>query len=279
MDRMSALNSMHEKLKKQAFIRAAQNPGRSPKPHLRHNCPQPSHSALPESVAEQGMTALDYIAISLFLLLWSGFTWLTGGKAKLKRPSLTVLMGGHRRAWLRNSLTRDLKMIDTQIISGLQNGTAFFASTSIFALGSCFPLLGAADSVKSIYATLPPSFQAGQAAFEFKVVGLAAIFAYSFFKFGWSYRLFNYCSILFGAVPMPRHAQEAQAETEKAIERVIELNILAGKHFNAGLRGIFLSIGYIGWFVSPLLLMATTLFVIGVLTRRQFFSEARKALL
>jgi uncharacterized membrane protein len=39
-------------------------------------------------------------------------------------------------------------------------------------------------------------------AFELKVFGLIAIFAYAFFKFGWSYRLFNYSSILFGAIPM-----------------------------------------------------------------------------
>lgn len=225
------------------------------------------------------MTLIDDFAICLFLALWLGFSWLTDGKRNLSRPSLTHLMGKYRRAWLRNSLSRDLKMIDTQIISGLQNGTAFFASTTIFALGSCFPLLGAADRMKEIYATLPSYFQEGQSAFEFKVVGLAAIFAYSFFKFGWSYRLFNYCSILFGAVPMPREAAGRSAETDRAIERVIELNILAGKHFNAGLRGIFLSIGYIGWFVSPYLLIGTTFFVIGVLTHRQFFSEARAALL
>jgi uncharacterized membrane protein len=230
-------------------------------------------------VAEKAMTTTDYIALCLFLILWWGFSWLTSGKPKIARPSLTHLMNRYRRAWLRNSLTRDLKMIDTQIISGLQNGTAFFASASMFALGSCFPLLGASGSVAAIYDTLPPFFQAGQAGFEFKVVGLAAIFAYSFFKFGWSYRLFNYCSILFGSIPMPKHAAGMEGETDRAIERVIELNILAGKHFNAGLRGIFLSIGYIGWFVSPLLLIATTVFVIGVLVRRQFFSEARAALL
>ncbi len=141
------------------------------------------------------------------------------------------------------------------------------------------PPLGASESVGEIYATLPPFFQTGQEGFEFKVVGLAAIFAYSFFKFGWAYRLFNYCTILFGSIPMPKHTHEDPAATERAVERVIELNILAGKHFNAGLRGIFLSIGYIGWFLSPVLLIALTAFVIGVLVRRQFFSEARAALL
>lgn len=236
-------------------------------------------SASKQFMAQNRMTALDYLALSIFLILWWGFSWLTSGRQKIARPALTHLVNGYRRAWLRNSLTRDLKMIDTQIMSGLQNGTAFFASASMFALGSCFPLLGASDSVGSIYATLPPFFRTGQEGFEFKVVGLAAIFAYSFFKFGWAYRLFNYCTILFGSLPMPKHAHEDPALTEQAVERVIELNILAGKHFNAGLRGIFLSIGYIGWFLSPLLLIALTLFVIGVLVRRQFFSEARAALL
>ena len=36
--------------------------------------------------------------------------------------------------------------------------------------------------------------------FEIKVLGLMALLAYAFFKFGWSYRLFNYCSILLGAL-------------------------------------------------------------------------------
>lgn len=225
------------------------------------------------------MTPLDIIALALFIFLWAGFSWITGADWLTRRQSLTQIMNQHRAAWLRNSLTRDWKMIDTQIISGLQNGTAFFASTTIFALGSCFALLGATDEVGAIYADLPPLFQAGKVAFEPKVVGLAAIFAYSFFKFGWSYRLFNYCSILFGSLPMKDEAARMPEEAAQLVEKVIRLNILAGKHFNAGLRAIFLSIGYIGWFVSPVLLIFTTLFVIFVLARRQFFSEARAALL
>ena len=225
------------------------------------------------------MTPLDIFALSLFLVLWCGFSNLAGGKQMIRRASLTQLMNEHRAHWLRNSLTRDWKMIDTQIIAGLQNGTAFFASATMFALGSCFPLLGAEHQAQAIYAELPAFFQQGQNAFHLKVVGLAAIFAYSFFKFGWSYRLFNYCSILFGSVPMMEGARRNPAEAEQAIERAIKINIMAGKHFNAGLRAIFLAIGYIGWFIGPIVLMGTTIFVIAVLTRRQFFSDARDALL
>ena len=66
---------------------------------------------------------------------------------------------------------------------------------------------------------------------------------------------------------------------ERAAERVITLNIIAAKHFNAGLRAIFLSIGYLGWFVNAYVFMAMTVFVFLVLVRRQFFSEARDAVL
>jgi uncharacterized membrane protein len=57
------------------------------------------------------------------------------------------------------------------------------------------------------------------------------------------------------------------------------MNIIAARNFNAGLRAIFLSIGYLGWFLSPYVFMATTIFIIVVLIRRQFFSDARLAIM
>lgn len=225
------------------------------------------------------MTIADYLALGLFAFLWFGYSWLTSGEPVLPRPSLNQAMAERRRQWIYNSLGRDLKMIDTQIMAGLQNGTAFFASTSIFAIGGCFALLGATDQVDAVFRDLAFVSYSGRAAFEAKVVGLTALFGYSFFKFGWSYRLFNYCTILFGGLPM---AAEYRADPETArrdAERVIRMNIIAARHFNAGLRTIFLSIGYLGWFIGPYMFMASTLFVIIVLTRRQFFSEARHALM
>lgn len=224
------------------------------------------------------MALIDLIALFLFAALWTGFSWATSGGRLFRRRSLTRIMNGYRADWIRNSIRRDLKMIDTQIISGLQNGTAFFASTSIFALGGCFALLGATEQVQAIFNDLPYVFKGGRTGFELKVGGLACIFGYAFFKFGWSYRLFNYCSILFGTIPMLEEAQRNPDAAIQAADRAAQMNILAGKHFNAGLRAIFLSIGYLGWFVNAYVFMATTLLVIVVLIRRQFFSKARKVI-
>ena len=225
------------------------------------------------------MTYLDYAGIAFFIVSWALFTWVTSVERRFARISLTRAMAVHRANWIRTSLTRDLKMIDTAIMAGLQNGTAFFGSASLIALGTSFAALGATDQAQALFADLPAIFHSSRTAFEMKVGGLSAIFAYSFFKFGWSYRLFNYCSILFGSLPMHAEAVKDAHAANLAAERVIAMNVIAAKHFNAGLRALFLSIGYLGWFVNAYMFMAMTVFVLFVLVRRQFFSEAREAIL
>ena len=225
------------------------------------------------------MTKLDVFAVCFCFALWVLFAWSTDKKHGLLPVSLSQVMNVHRARWLRNCLCRDLKMIDTSILAGLQQGTGFFASTTLFAIGGCFALLGATDQVLGVLSAIPLSVTADREAFELKVAGLLVIFAYSFFKFGWSYRLFNYCQILIGCIPMVDHVDTDRKQADLAVQRAVDINILAGKHFNAGFRAIFISLGYIGWFIGPLVFLFTTLLVMAVLVRRQYFSTARRALM
>lgn len=225
------------------------------------------------------MTTYDYLAIAWFGLAWVAFSFVSNNHLPIGRVSLTTAMNEHRKRWMQVAARRDLRMIDTAIMAGLQNGTAFFASTTILAIGGCFALLGATEQVLRVADDLPIPLVADRALFELKVFGLIGIFAYAFFKFGWSYRLFNYSSILFGAIPMKGDVAGDSTELDAAASRAAALNILGGKHFNAGLRAIFLSIGYLGWFAGPFVLMGSTTLVILVLLRRQFFSNARAAVL
>jgi uncharacterized membrane protein len=102
------------------------------------------------------------------------------------------------------------------------------------------------------------------------------IFAYTFFKFAWSYRLFNYAAILLGATPEPGSANAKAAGAAAA--RVAAMTTLAGRHFNRGQRAFFLAIGYLGWFINAYALAAATAVVVLVLLNRQFGSAAREAL-
>jgi uncharacterized membrane protein len=219
----------------------------------------------------QYFNTADLVAFAFFVFAWGAYSWIVD-VSPLKHRTLSNLMDLRRREWMEVMSNRNLRMVDTAIISGLQQGTAFFASTAILAIGGCFAMLGSTDEVLRFFSDMPYASQPSRTAWEMKLVGLAIIFAYSFFKFGWSYRLFNYCSIAIGAVPEPGGDPQLRAERTR---RAAELNMLGGKHFNAGLRAIFLSIGFMGWFAGPLTFVLATAFIVTVLVRRQFFSNAR----
>src|SRR5690606_9789127 len=225
------------------------------------------------------LSTADLAALAFFLVVWAFHSLATDGRL-FNRVSLSSAMNRQRETWMRTMARRDLRMIDTSIMLGLQQGTAFFGSSSLIAIGGCFALVGSSDRVLNVLSDLPLSnAAAARPVFEVKVIGLILLLAYSFFKFGWSYRLFNYCSILIGAVPVQKDEPGHAEETEKAVQRAARMNVLAGKHFNAGLRMIFFSIGYLGWFVGPAVFALTTLLILAVLVRRQFFSAARRAVL
>ena len=103
-------------------------------------------------------------------------------------------------------------MVDMQIMGALQNGTAFFASTSLIAIGGGLALLRATNEALAVLRALPIDLTPSPALWEIKCVGLILIFIYAFFKFAWSYRLFNYVSILLGAMPPVEQRDTAEAE-------------------------------------------------------------------
>ena len=117
------------------------------------------------------------------------------------QDSLSSRMHAYRETWIRRLLDRDSRMVDMQIMGSLQNGTAFFASTSLIAVGGALALLRSTNEALAVFAALPIDLSPSPALWEIKCVGLILIFIYAFFKFAWSYRLFNYVAILLGAMP------------------------------------------------------------------------------
>jgi uncharacterized membrane protein len=219
----------------------------------------------------------DLLAFVAFLGGWVAYTFVVEAPV-FARHGLSRLMNAQREVWMRTLLKRDLRMIDTAIMSGLQQGTGFFASACIFAIGGCFALIGSAEQIALIVTDLPLEGSFDRGLVEAKLLGLITIFAFAFFKFGWSYRLFNYCSILIGAIPMRQEAEADPQAAEAAVGRALAMNRIAARHFNAGLRGIFFGLAYLGWFVGPMVLVGTTVLVILILGHRQFFSDANVSL-
>jgi uncharacterized membrane protein len=165
--------------------------------------------------------------------------------------------------------------VDSQVTAALQNGTAFFASTSLIAIGGTLTLLRSTEQIVTVIATLPFGVVQSQEMWELKTLGLAVIFVYAFFKFAWSYRLFNYFAIMVGAAPPP--AEKATLAAQNFAHRAARLCADAGRHFNRGQRALFFALGYLGWFLGPIELALTTTGIVIVMWRRQFASDSRLA--
>lgn len=221
------------------------------------------------------LSPFDLIAIACFASAWAVYA-LVIEKTPHGRDSLNARMDGFREVWVRRMLDRDIRMTDMQVMASLQNGTAFFASTTLLSIGGALTLLRSPDEILSVVSLLPFSTPAPRGLWELKIIGLVLIFVYAFFKFAWSYRLFNYVSILFGAMPPP--AEKNRPETEAHVQRTTKLFRSAGRHFNRGQRAFFFALGYLGWFVGPAVLIASTLAVVIVMWRRQFASDSRNAM-
>src|ERR1700738_1391874 len=191
---------------------------------------------------------VDSLAVGFFILEWTVYA-VTLEHTAYGRDSLPARMNVYREVWVRRMLDRDARMVDMQIMASLQNGTAFFASTSLLAVGGALALLRSTSEALAVLGALPINLSPSPALWEIKCVGLILIFIYAFFKFAWSYRLFNYVSILLGAVPPLQQRDNAEAEAH--VMRTTKLFEAAGRHFNRGQRAFFFALGYLGWFVSP----------------------------
>jgi uncharacterized membrane protein len=219
-----------------------------------------------------GLTLLDLSALGWFLLAWAIHVYLVEHSA-VRLKSLNYRMDLARREWMNQMLAREVRIVDTQIMASLHQGTAFFASTSLFAIGGTLALLRSTEEVMAVFRAFPFAAQTTQTVWEIKVVGLLVIFVYAFFKFAWSYRLFNYAVIELGATPVSEQAQSAAAQN--AAERLARMTTLAGRHFNRGQRAIFFALAYLGWFVNGLVLSGATAAVLFVILMRQFGPSAR----
>jgi uncharacterized membrane protein len=219
-------------------------------------------------------TLLDLVALAWFVGAWLGYSLLIENTAK-GRGGLNALMNLYRDAWMERLLGRDMRMVDAQVTAALQNGTAFFASTSLIAVGGTLTLLRSADQILTVVSALPFGVAQSQEMWELKMMGLAIVFVYAFFKFAWSYRLYNYFAIMVGAAPPP--AEKDTAAAQDFAHRAARLCADAGRHFNRGQRAFFFALGYLGWFLGPLPLAITTTGIVIVMWRRQFASDSRLA--
>jgi len=175
---------------------------------------------------------LDLLAVVLLLLAWAG----TGHFCEhppAHRPSVSWLMKEHRRAWMREMVSRSPRIFDASVIDSLRRGTAFFASGSMIAIGGGMALIGNQDRLETLVEDL--TLPTDTVRLELRVILVLFIVANAFLKFVWAHRVFGYCAILMAAVPNAPEDPRAYPLAAQAAE----VNINAARNFNSGLRAVF----------------------------------------
>ena len=224
--------------------------------------------------ALEGFDPIDGVAIVLFFAAWVLHTVIVS-RSPLRTRTLSHAMHAYRLRWMDNSARREAKMVDALIQNSLQQGVLFFASTSILLVGALLAGLGAAEQAVDVLGDLPFTTTDSRVEWDAKILLVAGIFTYAFFKFAWSYRLFNYVIILLGAGPDRSSAGPPpdQAGLQEWSTRLGQLHSLAAYHFTAGIHAYFYALSVMAWFVNAWLFIAATVWVSLVLYRRAFGSR------
>lgn len=216
--------------------------------------------------------AWDICAVALIAVSWLACSLVIEHPPK-SRPSVSVLMASYRRIWMRHFVTRQPRIFDSQIVGSLRQGTAFFASASMIAIGGVFALLGNTDRLQGVAEDLTVGADP-IVVWEVKLILVLLFVANAFLKFVWSNRLFGYCSVMMGAVPNDE-SETAYARAAKAAE----INIFAARGYNRGLRSVYFGIAASAWLLGSVALIGATVLAVVVILRREFASQSREVLL
>lgn len=217
-------------------------------------------------------SVLDGIAVAALLIAWVYLGHIIENPPK-SRPSTSVIMSEYRHDWMVQMITRQPRIFDASILDTLRQGTAFFASACLIAIGGGLAAISNAEQLRGVAQDL--ALDAPEFIWEVKLLLSLFFITSAFLKFIWSNRLFGYCGVVMASVPNDIEAPNTLPRARKASA----LNITAARAFNRGLRGIYFALASLGWLLGPVGLLVTTTLTTTILLRREFASSSRETLL
>ncbi|WP_282152868.1 DUF599 domain-containing protein [Ruegeria atlantica] len=221
----------------------------------------------------QLFSPLDYAAIAVLLITWLWIGWRIENPSPNKH-SVTVMMDDYRREWMREMVTRQPRMFDAQVVAAMRQGSTFFASTTMIAIGGGLALLGNTESLAGVANDLAIG-SAPAMVWEIKILIIILLLANAFLKYVWAHRLFGYCAVLMAAVPNEPSDPQAYPRAAQAAE----ICVTAARSFNRGLRVTYFALASVAWILGPVALLLGTAITFGVLYRREFASHSRLVLM
>ena len=222
------------------------------------------------------LTALslgDWAALVGYFMAWIGYALFAHRRAAVQ-PSLLAASNRVRRQWMLQATYREVRVIDGVVVQSLSASPSFFASTSLLIIGGLLAALGASEQAGAIFKELPFAARTTTLLLDLKLVLMAGVFVYAFFRFSWSLRLYSMGALLVAAAPDFRvFEQGPPADREQFADRAGAVVGLAAEAFNDGLRAYYFAFAAAAWLFSPLAFALGSAGVVWVLYQREFRSE------
>ncbi len=213
----------------------------------------------------------DVAAFALIVLAWLAIGLIIENPPAA-RPSVSVLMADYRREWMKQFPTRDPRVFDSMVLASLREGTAFFASACMIAIGGGLALIGNTEQLLSVASDF--SIEAPATIWEAKILLVLIFLANGLLKFMWANRLFGYCAVVMASAP-----NDVSSLAYSRAAKAAEINIHAAKSFNRGLRAVYFALAALAWLLGAIPLIVATLLTLSALWRREFASRSRAILL
>src|SRR5262249_43804267 len=156
-----------------------------------------------------------------------------------------------REAWLRRMMTRDMRLMDANLLGQLLNSASFFASTNLIIIAAVAGVLFGGHAILGNLSGLSVISAAPLWVMELKIAVIVITMSRGFLDFIWAIRQFNYCTALIGAAP-----DHADKIATVAFSRVMgDVLNPAMSAFNKGVRAYYFALAATAWLASPWAMM------------------------
>jgi uncharacterized membrane protein len=220
------------------------------------------------------MDGLNIAALAFFVFAWVFYEPLLMAFGRRRGQVLNADLEVIRVAWMSNMTSREVRLMDSQLLGQTLNSCSFFASSNLILIaGAAGALFGGQRTFASVSA-LELVRTSTRLLFEMQLALVVAALARGLLDFIWAIRQINYCLAAVGATPDPLPEAE-RLQFGAVLARMMNPALSS---FSAGVRGYYFALAAAAWLFGPWTFMAATTGAVSLLFWRQRSSKAAHAI-
>ncbi|WP_245863756.1 DUF599 family protein [Caulobacter mirabilis] len=220
------------------------------------------------------MPPFDLVVFVFFVLCWLFYEPLFKRLARgsLLNSDMTVIRG----AWMGQMSSREIRLLDANLLGHALNSASFFASSNLLLIAAAAGALFGGESTFRSVSSLEVIKTSSRWLFEGQLALVMLVLSRGLLDFIWAIRQMNYSLAIMGATPEGENVDPGtQAAYAAAATRVLNPALSS---FNRGVRGYYFALAAAAWLFGPIAFTAATLGAIVLLVWRQRHSPAAKAI-